>query len=90
MDPMTRDVREELRALFTRTVAGRLGDTGPTTVEIVDDLMRLCWEVGDDWDKVYITEMRDAGDRWLDQRYIRVRIPREAKQGDHIPDRTVA
>ncbi|MGE5830640.1 MAG: hypothetical protein ACM30G_20070 [Micromonosporaceae bacterium] len=79
----------ELRARILAKIAGPLGGAGPTAEEIADAVMGLFYTVVDDWDQIDVTEFRDDGRRYLDQRWLVARVPVQAQNYERIADRSV-
>lgn len=80
------DARTELRALLYSKISA-----GTRTDESVDAVMRLFYEVREEWDSIDISTMAEgAGTSLLDQRWIVVRIPRESVRRFRRPQRSVA
>jgi hypothetical protein len=91
-DPL--GAREELRQRIAAAIPQELittphlaGDL--TRLEIADAVMKLIYQVDDDWDRIDTTTLGQTGESFIDQRWLVARVPVQAVHWTRPVDRTV-
>ena len=71
-----------------KLIRSKLTD-GMTADDVIQALRPMLFEVSDDWDEIDVTTLDQAVSEVLDQRWLVVRIPREAvrRSGRPMPNR---